>query len=111
MEPTSVTGLEPTLQESSTIEEFRENMIQRFASCLCGELERGARVAHYGVPRMMLGIDLVVNHDLSDMSKQVEYALNGATAQHPVARLRASYKVTLNTLNGQLRFTACRRPA
>jgi hypothetical protein len=91
--------------EPSLIEDFRQRMIKRFANCLLGELERGARMAHYRAPRIVAGVDLVVNYNLGDLSKQVEYTLDTIHTHHH--RKPVTHKVTLNTVNGQLRFTAC----
>lgn len=91
--------------EPSTIEDFRQRMIKRFANCLLGELERGAVMARYRAPRIVAGIDLVVNYDLGNLSKQVGYALDTMHTHH--RRKPVTHKVTLNTVNGQFRFTAC----
>lgn len=111
MEPTLLANLEAAVHAPTSVEDFRTDIIERFAACLMGELERGARVAHYRAPRMLVGIDLVVNYNLDDLSKQVEYALKSIATAHIQRRLRLDYKVTLNTVNGQLRFTAYMRPA
>lgn len=111
MEPISVTYPHLATLEPTSIEDFRRTMIERFANCLTGDLERGTRVASYRYPRIIVGINLVVNCDLDDLSKQVEYALNTITARHPQAKLRTTYKVGLNVVNGQLCFTACAQPA
>ena len=111
MEPISATYPDLTTLEPTPIEDFRRTMIERFANCLTGDFERGARVARYRYPRVIIGINLVVNCDLDDLSKQVEYTLNTTTAQHPQAKLRATYKVVLNVVNGQLCFTACAQSA
>ena len=97
--------------EPTYVDDFRRNAVERFANCLMGDLERGACVARYRTPRILAGINLVVNCDLKDLSKQVEYALNVRTTQHVQPKLRVEYKVTLNTVNGHLCFTACTRPA
>lgn len=111
MEPTSADSLQPRMLASTSVEDFRLTMIARFATCLMGELERGARVAHYRAPRIIAGIDLVVNYDLGYVGKQVEYALNTTAAEHCQKKLRTDYKVTLNAVNGQLRFAAYVRHA
>jgi hypothetical protein len=91
--------------EPSLIEDFRQRMIRRFANCLLGELERGARMARYRAPRIVAGVNLVVDYNLDDMSKQVGYMLDTLHTHH--RRKPVTHKVTLNTVNGQLRFTAC----
>lgn len=110
MEPTSVKHLGVKLLEPTSVEDLRIAMTERFARCLLGELERGARMAHYRAPRKVVGVDLVVNYSLEDLSKQVEYALNAATARHHQKKLQASYKVTLCIVNSTLRFAAHVRP-
>lgn len=111
MEYTTAKHLQAKTLEATSGDELRPIMIERFAKCLIGELERGAKVAHYRAPRIVVGVNLVVNYDLSDLSKQVEYALNTTAARHRQEKLRADYKVTLNAVNGTLRFTACMRNA
>lgn len=111
MEPTSAVKLKPRMLEPTSDEDLRVTMIGRFATCLMGELERGASVARYKAPRIITGIDLVVNYDFDSLGKQVEYALNAIAAKHHHKKLRTNHKVTLNTVNGQLCFTACAQSA
>ena len=95
--------------EPSSVEDFRQQMIKRFAKCLIGEFERGEQVAHYRAPRILVGINLVVGYNLDDLAKQVEYTLD---TLHPHHRRRSvTHKVTVNAVNGQLRFAACAQPA
>lgn len=106
MEPISVTKLEPRILDPTSVEDLRVTMIGRFAMCLMGEFERGARIARYRAPRIIIGVDLVVNYDFDGLGKRVEYILNTIAVKHHQKKLQANYKVILNTVNGQLCFAA-----
>lgn len=92
--------------ETTAVEDFRKIMTSRFASCLMGEIERGAKVARYQADRIAAGINLIVDCDLDALSKQVEYALNALVAERHRQGALPNYRVTLNTVNCRLYFAA-----
>ena len=110
MEPISVIDHSKILKATSA-EDLRLTMAERFANCLMGEFERGARVAHYKAPRIVAGVSVVINGKLGDLSKRIEYALNAIATEHRQEKLRADYEVTLNAVNNQLSLTAYVRHA
>lgn len=97
--------------ESNRTEDFRRTTTTRIATCLMGDFERGKHVASYRIPRTLAGIDLVVDCDLGQLSKAVEFDLNALASGHIDRTLRGDYQVRLNTLNGTCHFTAHARCA
>lgn len=95
--------MEPTL-----LDDFSQRMFERFASCLLGEFERGADTASYRAPAQLATIDLEINCNLVDTAKRVEYALNQRVAQHRERKLRATYVVDADMIDGHFHFTARR---
>lgn len=86
-------------------EDLRRTKVAEIATELHGLTIQGASVAHYNTPRITNGVNLVIDCDLSHLAKQVEFDLNSLAAQEVGD---ASYKVSLNTLNGICQFTAQR---
>lgn len=82
----------------------RETSILFITDCLHAQLTQGTRVATYRIDRIVQGVNLIVNCDLSHLSGRVERRLNELGAP-------TTYKVTLNTLNGICHFTARTRSA
>lgn len=89
-------------------EDLRRTKVAEIATELHGLTIQGASVAHYNTPRITNGVNLVIDCDLAHLAKQVEFDLNSLAAQHVQEVGSASYKVSLNTLNGICQFTAQR---
>lgn len=92
-------------------EEFRNTVIARIAACLLGDFERGQRAAAFRIPRVFVGVNLIIDCDLAQLSKTVEFNLNELASVHHNRTLRSTYDVKLNTLNGTCHFTAHARNA
>lgn len=89
-------------------ENFRRNKVAEVATELHNLSIQGAAVARYDTPRVVDGVNLVIDCDLAQLAKQVEFDLNSLAAQHTEGIAGESYRVRLNTLNGICQFTAQR---
>ena len=86
-------------------EDLRRSKVAEIATELYGLTILDTSAVRYDTPRIIDGINLVVDCDLAHLAKQVEFDLNSLSAQEVGS---ASYKVSLNTLNGICQFTAQR---
>lgn len=86
-------------------EDLRRSKVAEIATELHSLTILDTSAVRYDTPRIIDGVNLVVDCDLAHLAKQVEFDLNSLSAQEAGG---ASYKVSLNTLNGICQFTAQR---
>lgn len=91
--------------ETITAHELRGRTIAHIASHLFEDFQQGKKVAQHQIEQVIDGVNLVVNCDLSHLSKQVESALGELSKGYRSLRY-ANYHVKLNTINGICQFTA-----
>lgn len=78
----------------------RENAIQHVATNLLAQLENGVRIAAHEIERIIDGINLVIDCNVSHLSSSVEQRLNELVGD------RTDYQVKMNIINGICQFKA-----
>jgi hypothetical protein len=60
----------------NTTEDFRKRQIARLARCLFGEVERGSLRPKHKAPRILAGINMIVDGDIMSFAAEIETEFN-----------------------------------
>lgn len=82
-------------------EDFRKRQVVRLASCLFGEVERGRLMPKYRAPRILAGINLIVDGDIMSFTAELEAEFNRLLATLRRSPYKSG-KISVNALNMEL---------